>query len=400
MGTLDILKSQIIINAVVALGLLMGVIIVSPAVVVEAEFSPSFDNQQIDDSLNDWTIYDINKTKDISKCKNNNGNFLYPDIKGVDLVSDGTTLNSTMWMGSQVKRPDENVSYLEYETLLDVVSTYDLDYDFYLSYIWNETNKSWTREIGNLRSAPAGFIRPIIIQEGYARFEDGHDYINMSLDLGLVNYPEQYVVGWTNYIEYTNGSTKCDLVDHVNWVSLPPPKYNMTISPSSIEIRPGEEKSVLITIQSGANLETDIQLWADNSKDLKLTFNPENITVPLSGSGGSSLEIEPTVTLDEQKTSQISINGEATLITTTPSGKINSAPITINSDKLLEITIMPPLSPQEYLKNVIDLWVTPLAPIWSFLGGVTVVLVPVIARWYDKRRKRSLGNEQPHNDTE
>ena len=172
----------------------------------------------------------------------------------------------------------------------------------------------------------------------------------------------------------------------------------MTLSPSSIQIRPEEPKPVLLTIKSSANLDAKISLWADENEDLKLEFNPANITLPLSGFGGSSLDVESLVTPGKSQTYPITIHVDVTLLPPLHPEANTSyniyGPALITEDIPLQ-TILPSLSWQEHLKNFTNLWITPVSTMWSFFGGVAVVLVLLIARWYDKRRKRNAGNEQP-----
>ena len=46
--------------------------------------------------------YDINKG--VSECKTNDNDFPFPDIRGVDYISDGKTLNATIWLSKELSR--------------------------------------------------------------------------------------------------------------------------------------------------------------------------------------------------------------------------------------------------------------------------------------------------------
>jgi hypothetical protein len=52
----------------------------------------------------------------------------------------------------------------------------------------------------------------------------------------------------------------CTLVDTTNWVIIPPPEFKISANPSSIVLRPGEEKNVQLQIQGNADLQSDA-IW-------------------------------------------------------------------------------------------------------------------------------------------
>jgi hypothetical protein len=89
--------------------------------------SPSFVRQEIvDDTLNDWLVWkgsssplsnssnitthsgvvsELNTVQDISECRTLNNSFFSPDIESVSYISDGNTLNATVWLTDPFEEP-------------------------------------------------------------------------------------------------------------------------------------------------------------------------------------------------------------------------------------------------------------------------------------------------------
>ena len=525
-----------------------------------AELSPSFDNQQINDPLSDWEFVSPGQTNNISKCKTNDNDFPYPDIQGVDYVSDGRTLNTTLWLTSEVSRPttdkfneditigvdtfkdmavdnylnyaidfhnsssygnleviesnitslpsgltgysltmseslphdtkikshevgivvenkqyyimlsaeqdkfsnylpkfhriidsleiesnngtlytrskeipgflrhynttlgidmlypsnwtksevgsqitffapnDDGLDTRQYDLGLSITSIYDVDdTDYYLWTIWDSANQTWTKEVVNSRS-DISIDRPISIQGNVTEpIQEGGRHINMSLDLGLFNYPDNYIVFPFIIEEYTIDQTKCVLVDSTNLVSLPPPQYNLTLSSTPVNLRSGDKITLPLTITTDANVPSDVLFWISDNADLELRLDPELVLLSVDGSGGSSLEvIAPNNISGGIKTAYITGNATLSpLFVPSDAGSKNNQFLTIPVvERPLQINIQP-LEWYDHLRNILVMWITPLAPLWGFLGGVAAVLIPLIARWYDKRRKRIARNGQP-----
>lgn len=87
--------------------------------------SPSFPRQEITNPLGHWSFMKepfnettlrthngtqlrIETAKNILECKMDNGSFPFPDIKSVTFISDGKTLNSTVWLTSPIREPPLN----------------------------------------------------------------------------------------------------------------------------------------------------------------------------------------------------------------------------------------------------------------------------------------------------
>jgi hypothetical protein len=99
--------------------------------------SPSFVKQEILDTPNDWQfwrqssntipmkthdshIIQVESAKNISECKIGNGEFVSPDIGSASYISNGKTLNATVWLTSPFKEPSLSDRFDPYQDQLEV----------------------------------------------------------------------------------------------------------------------------------------------------------------------------------------------------------------------------------------------------------------------------------------
>jgi hypothetical protein len=133
--------------------------------------------------------------------------------------------------------------FREYRLAIDVISVYDTHTDYYLKYIWNGIgNQTWRRTVEQFSPTTTHVV--LSKQDNYTSFfgnDDGYGYVKFSLGLGSISYPASYNVLSSVYDDFTRNGYVCTLTDFINWISLPPPKYNTTITPSSLIIKPGRQ---------------------------------------------------------------------------------------------------------------------------------------------------------------
>jgi len=216
--------------------------------------SPSFELQELINENHNWAQTYGNSE---SHLRSN-----YTDIKAVDYISDGKTLNATFWLASGLRnssaaifnQPDRRISY---GMLIDADSNTKTgyngaDYDFYVEsiggkisgYLYHLSSTGGYRLIGS----KINFSQPV----ADANVLPGS--VNLSFDLGSVNYPSDY-----NLLFYTAESYKSNEVrQFTSWVNIPPPTLHITTSPSNITIRQGEEQLVPARIKSTTGFSNDI----------------------------------------------------------------------------------------------------------------------------------------------
>jgi hypothetical protein len=221
----------------------------------------------------------------------------------------------------------------------------------------------------------------------------------LSLDLGSLLYPDQYDLIFYAYDYFIENGHVCPLVDITPRVYNPPPVFNIATSPSSIEIRAGEEKTIPLKLQSSSNIKSNIYFFTNQMDKLndkiKLNITPNNISVPTYGVVTSNLNIK--VALDANASSyplpifsNISILTEAKPRRSIFTGEYinNSASQNLNKTSILTITVLPPMNLLDYINSILNTWGTPvkeligLATLIATAGGVG----PYIVRMIGKRR--------------
>jgi hypothetical protein len=277
-------------------------------------------------------------------------------------------------------------------------SIYEMsDADYYVRYRWDGANQTWTREVIQTSPDPGSGYKILNMQHNYTDiFEKGQGYVQFSLDLGLINYPKQYTVLSSIDDDFTENGRTCELSDYSDWVSLPPPQYNTTISPSPLIIRPGEEKIVELKIKSDTDAVSQISLWTDETDDLELNLVPENVSLISSGLAVSTLFVKAAENMTPERIHSLNIHGDVSLPSLVIAGNEefnNSQQADLPLNIPLSIKILRPLTFEEHLKSFSDSWITPISGMWSFLAGVAAVIAPLIIRWYGKKRNKKINEK-------
>ena len=202
-----------------------------------------FHSGEIFEIINDNGTLMLNYEDNVAECRRGQyldsiqHHFHPPDIKSVTYLSNGSTLNATLWLSSAYKNPAENASAwlssnirdspwysISYILSLDVHGAYDVKHgaDYGLRYDWDAMNESWTRGIEEI--APSGEIKYIEPKTNYDIFKNNNskNYIDMSLDLSRLNYPEQYSIVFSVYDYFVRNGRVCALSDITPRVTVSP----------------------------------------------------------------------------------------------------------------------------------------------------------------------------------
>ena len=186
--------------------------------------SPSFTRQVITDPPNDWFViqddrsntsittpngekYPLKIAKNITECRREESKSYLPDIVAVTYFSDGRVLNATLWLSSSFVEPPLNttvhLSYpsidipwykIRYGMTVSAPSIYDAPgSDYQVNLLWDLNNRTWTKALDEL--SPTGESRPLKTTPQYYKFFDkGKGYIDLPLELDILNSPSQYTV--------------------------------------------------------------------------------------------------------------------------------------------------------------------------------------------------------------
>src|SRR6266516_2392206 len=254
---------------------LMNVVELSPHNVYS--LSPSFARQEITDPVDDWSLikarqkYTYVETPSSGRSlillgnnpadcptKIQQNHFRIPEIAAVTYLSDGKSLNATLWLSHSFVNPPSNAStwlshpfkkvpwyLIRYGMSMDVRSVYETEgSDYGIRYLWDAMNNTWTRMVHEI--SPFGDMKVLERQNNYnASFAigGGKSYVDLYVNLGSLDYPDQYSVVFYAYHFFMKDGHLCRLVDITNRVFVPPPDVLMSTSPSSVTLRAGEQKT-------------------------------------------------------------------------------------------------------------------------------------------------------------
>jgi len=212
----------------------------------------------------------------------------YTDILAVNYISNGKSLNATFWLASGFKnsslstynQPGRKIAY---GMLIDVDSNTKTgyngaDYDYYVesaagklsAYLYQLSSTGGYRLVGSKINYSQPFVDPNVALGS----------VNLQLDLSSIDYPRKY-----DLLFYTAESFKSNEVrQFTNWVNIPPPRLQITTSPSNILIRQGEEQLIPARIKSTSGFSNDvINVTVDGSSnsnyDTESGFNSSQVTV-------------------------------------------------------------------------------------------------------------------------
>jgi hypothetical protein len=245
--------------------------------------SPSFGYQEIRNEPFDWIDMMHKHVRSISGDPST-------DILGVNYFSDGKTLNATLWLfapfNSNVTKDRGQINYGMYvdADAKDKTGVGGINYQVEIrgqNGMWSKTFSQWS-SFGSNRT----LSKMAITQDNYTGFfgKNGR-YVLLSLDLNAIGSPELYRVIF--YADQIKGSKW--LTDFTNWIQLPPPKFEISTLPTSVDIGQGYDKTLAVQIKSTTGFQPTIYLYSDNQKFTK--FNPTKVYVPSYGMAMSHLTI-------------------------------------------------------------------------------------------------------------
>ncbi len=216
--------------------------------------SPAFDPQAFSDQRNDWIQTIGNESANL---KSDHG-----DLLEVDYLSDGITLEATLWLGPDSKNAsiyDDQFKRISYGILIKIAS-YNMstgfsgaDYNYYIESV----NGKWNEYLYQLSSTGSQVL--LYSKTNYTEFFGGQTigpgYVKLNLNLSSIDNPREYGI-----LFYTTDSFKTNEVsDFTDWVGIPPSAMNMVTSPKDIVISQGEQQLIPANIFSTfSNNVTDI----------------------------------------------------------------------------------------------------------------------------------------------
>jgi hypothetical protein len=275
---------------------------------------------------------------------------------------------------------------IDFAMSIDVKSVHDKGVDYRLTisktpyYLWTE---DWIMQFKETSAEnKVKLLKEEKIKNLYNK--NFSYYIPISLDLSKINFPIQYnvVVSMTNKI-VLNGKI-CSLVDNTNWIMIPPPIYELSANPNSINLRPGESEDILLTINgTNNNIDSKVSLSIENEfENISIIFSPQyNISIPKTSIGTSTMSISlddaiPKKLLRNSYTIPILANVS---FPTTITNNRGSEFLNSQSEYIIErldytMTILEKIPLELKIKSFIEEWLNPISgtmiSIITIIGGI------------------------------
>jgi hypothetical protein len=254
--------------------------------------SPSFGYEEIRDDAFNWIDMNHKQVRSVSEMPPIFGH-PYTDILTVNYFSDGRTLNAILWLKYLFNKIviSNDGTRINYGMFIDADANREtgvggIDYQVEISGQsgkWTRTFSQWS-SLGTNRT---------LSEENYTNtnfFVKNGSYVLLHTDLNTMGSPDKYRVLF--YAEQMKGPIW--LIDATNWVHIPKPDYEISTSPSSIDLSQGDNKTVIVQIKSTTGFKPTVQLYLksrDTADDMKLNFNPTKVLLPSYGVNTSRLSI-------------------------------------------------------------------------------------------------------------
>ncbi len=167
----------------------------------------------------------------------------YTNLLAVDYLSDGKTLDATLWLKSNLENPStysQPLKKIRYGMLIAIVSLpptsgYNgANYNYYIEAV----DGKWSEYLYELSSTGSSKLikSKINYTVPFGGTTIGPGYVNLRLDLDSIHYPTAYGLSF-----YTAESFKTNEVrDFTSWVAVPPATIDIVTRPKNIVIRQGE----------------------------------------------------------------------------------------------------------------------------------------------------------------
>ena len=254
--------------------------------------SPFFSRQEVKDEDNDWfsfnkPILEGNEQNVSEKTIVNLTGSSIGNIRSVSYVSNGATLNITYWLTSPFKKEIPSNHYPSYLAYIDADSNKQTGWngiDYISEIAYDRNDKIWKSTLGEV--SDSGYRLLEIKNFTGFNIDEKNTYLFLSLKLGALNYPELYRITFlmkdvgTN--KYTNASLR--VVDYVNTISIPQPKFIIYPSQNSLKLISNDKKTIEVGLKSllplpiFGDIKPKIYLFSENTPDgVTVNFLPNPV---------------------------------------------------------------------------------------------------------------------------
>jgi hypothetical protein len=361
--------------------------------------SPSFVRQEIKGGDDNWYFYDIyhhgtNKRPYPEETIHQLTGSEIGSIYSVSYVSDGKTLNITFWLTAPFSMIVPRHHLPAYYAYFDVDSNKQTGWngiDYIAAIQWNNSSKHWESTFSEVSDTGAR----IISKKNFSGFTTGGYYAVLSLDLAPMNYPSQYRIIFlaVDFIpDDKNPKISKKIIDFVNTVHIPPPKFVISTSPISANVTRGDQKPIEILVKSAnpsssiEGIQPSLYVYTTNlTNGIRLDVHSNRLIIPSYGlaSLDSTLKV-PTSVMPQAYTIPIFAN------ISFPSEFFGNPTENISENSNLTIIVRDPLPIQTQIQNILSAWFTPLGTIATIVTIVSGVLGFGIGKKIRKSKNRKL----------
>lgn len=318
------------------------------------------------------------------------------DIVAVDYTNDGRFLNATLWLFSPVKAKPPQNEEISYGMLID--SDNDMKtggiggIDYQLDATFDNESQTWRRTLNSF--SPRGDLEPMETPEGHG-IGLRKNNVKLSLDLDSIRHQRFYKV---NFYAETKRNDSVYL-DVTNAANFPPLEVSISAFPPSIVLRPGESKSIEVRLNSTKGYEPIVNLSAASSSDVVSKFAFNTLRIPSYGMTTTPLAIFVPSNISINSPTQYTIIITANSMLRTSYIQTGNQPLfnptTSPVQYTITVEVLPPLDFAESLGLVssgIPLNI-PKEYLLGFYGIVLSLIIPGIARWFNRRRQMKYVNQ-------
>ena len=358
--------------------------------------SPSISLQEVRSSPFNWIDMYKNKTGTFSGLP-------YVDIVSINYFSVDHILDATLWLSAPFKSNFSSTydGKINYGMFVDADANNKtglggIDYQIEIS----GENGRWNKTLWQLTSIP-NWNRTVEKQINLKDFfgKEGDKYIHFNLNLDNIGSPDKYRILF--YAEQIKKDIEWK-VDFTNWIYVPKPNFNISISPNFVELIQGDNKTIEIKLESDTGFTPIIDISADvkaqNVNLVYLFFNSSNNyirnTIPPFGTIIFPLTIRA---IDNailgQHDFQITANAtfpESPLIKPTTESKMQSISSFIKSETIpkkstLTVIIQPKPTLIDIILEISQKWEFPI----TFATGIfTGYVIPWILKKLRNKNKK------------
>ena len=345
--------------------------------------SPSFSREEIKDRPFDWR--DLDRQEETLEGNSST------DIRRVNYFSDGNFLNATFWLRGSITNASSDGEQVSYGTFIDGDSQTEtgwqgVDYQTEIS----RQNATWISTVAEFSSL--GDVR--ILENRKLNDTDLAknigNYIPVSLDLRRIISPEKYKVifyaGEIKKDKANNSTTR--IMDFTNWVHIPTPEFVIASRPSSVQLRPGEETTLAVNVNSTTGFEPLVNLSAINLPEVEWKFQHNQLHLPSYGLQTIPLQIR----VSENATPRPYLLNLFANATFPSESLINSSSTEeeqqqfilpqeneqISKQVMLAIDVLPPLTIEEQISEFWNVYGDPMNFVYGIIAGLVPWLFTII----------------------